>query len=292
MTCPRALILFSLRIFSLKLILRLEICLLALYEFNVFQKLFSYLIILKVISTIMKNANSYSESAELFAKDSNNKLHENHTTCENKSTTTASEARKTNPNEYNTPSITPPPIEMSLSFLPGKTFETVERRYYTRYYKPQSNDEDQVVLLHSNRICLVSLAPKHPIIQQNLKIVHLEFEVGNKRKPTDRLSNKVSGKGKKGGQSIDEKAILCLVHCENGNKYPLRSCVRGTLIEINPLIVENPSLLVEKPLSEGHLAVILPKLPEGLLRLKADLMTEEQYMQETVSLTLASNTDT
>ena len=67
------------------------------------------------------------------------------------------------------------------------------------------------------------------------------------------------------------------MQCENENKYPLRSCVRGTLIEINPLIVENPSLLTEKPFAEGHLAVILPKLPEGLERLKGDLMTEEQY---------------
>jgi glycine cleavage system H lipoate-binding protein len=240
----------------------------------------------------MNIANSYSESAKVFVKDSNDKLHEHRTTCKNKPTTTVSEALKTNPNEYNTPSCTPPTIEMSLSCNPGKTFETVERRYYTRYYKPLDNEEDQVVLLHSNRICLVSLAPKHPIIRQNLKIEHLEFEVGNKRKPINRLSNKVSGKGKKGGQSVDEKAILCLVHCVNGNKYPIRSCVRGTLIEINPLIVKNPSLLVEKPFSEGHLAVILPKLPDGLVRLKADLMTEERYMEETDCLTLASNSDT
>ena len=170
-----------------------------------------------------------------------------------------------------------PPIELSLSKPADKIFDTVERRYYKRYYKVQENKEDQVVLLHSNRICLVSLAPNHPIITTHQKIVSLEFEVGNKRKPTDRLSNKVSGKGKKGGQSVDEKAILCLVHCENGSKYPLRSCVRGTLIEINPLIVENPSLLIEKPFAEGHLAVILPKLPEGLERLKSDLLTEDQY---------------
>ena len=170
-----------------------------------------------------------------------------------------------------------PPIELSLSKPADKIFDTVERRYYKRYYKVQENKEDQVVLLHSNRICLVSLAPNHPIITTRQKIVSLEFEVGNKRKPTDRLSNKVSGKGKKGGQSVDEKAILCLVHCENGSKYPLRSCVRGTLIEINPLIVENPSLLIEKPFAEGHLAVILPKLPEGLERLKSDLLTEDQY---------------
>ena len=170
-----------------------------------------------------------------------------------------------------------PPIELSLSKPADKIFDTVERRYYKRYYKVQENKEDQVVLLHSNRICLISLSPNHPIITNNQKIISLEFQVGNKRKPTDRLSNKVSGKGKKGGQSVDEKAILCVVQCENENKYSLRSCVRGTLIEINPLIVENPSLLIEKPFAEGHLAVILPKLPEGLERLKGDLMTEEQY---------------
>ena len=169
-----------------------------------------------------------------------------------------------------------PPIELSLQSCRTKKYETVERRYYKRYYKLQ-NGEDQVVLLHSNRICLVSIAQKHPIIERNLKIIHLEFEVGNKRKPTDRLSNKVTGKGKKGGQSIDEKAILCWVHCENGSKYAIRSCLRGTLIEINPLVVENPQLLATKPLSEGHLAVILPKLPEGLEKLKTELLTEQEY---------------
>ena len=177
-----------------------------------------------------------------------------------------------------------PPIELSLSQPVDRIFDSVERRYYKRYYKVQENTEDQVVLLHSNRICLISLAPKHPIIKDNHKIVSLEFEVGNKRKPTDRLSNKVTGKGKKGGQSVDEKAILCIVHCENGSKYPLRSCVRGTLIEINPLIVENPSLLIEKPFADGHLAVILPKLPEGLERLKTDLLTEEMYESSSLSL--------
>ena len=176
-----------------------------------------------------------------------------------------------------------PPIELSIDLSSNKKYETVERRYFKRHYKMQEDGEDQVVLLHSNRICLVSIAPKHPIIQNNLRIANLEFEVGRKSKPTDRLSNKVSGKGKKGGQSIDERAILCWVHCENGSKYAIRSCVRGTLIEINPLVVKNPQLLAEKPLSDGHLAVILPKLPEGLERLKTELYTEEQYNTRTDS---------
>ena len=176
--------------------------------------------------------------------------------------------------------IVPPVIESSVSPLGSAGLQSVERRYYKRYYNLQENQEDQVVLLHSNRICLVSLAPRHPIIRNNLQIAHLEFEVGNKRKPTDRLSNKVTGKGKKGGQSVDEKAILTSIECTNGEKYLIRSCLRGTLIEINPLVVENPSLLSEKPFAEGHLAVILPKLPEGIDRLKSDLLTEEQYVKQ------------
>ena len=185
-----------------------------------------------------------------------------------------------------------PPIELSLSQPPEKIFDSVERRYYTRYYKVQENTEDQVVLLHSNRICLVSLSPKHPLIQSNKKVASLEFQVGNPKKPIDRLSNKVTGKGKKGGQSVDEKAILCVVNCEDGSKYLLRSCVRGTLIEINPLIVETPSLLLEKPFSEGYLAVILPKLPEGLERLKTDLLTEEQYDNNFNTITEPMNEST
>jgi glycine cleavage system H lipoate-binding protein len=75
------------------------------------------------------------------------------------------------------------------------------------------------------------------------------------------FQNKVSGKGKKGGQSLDEKSILFYINCESGERYPVRSCVRGKLISLNQKIVENPSLIFNKSLGQSHLATILTKIP-------------------------------
>ena len=62
-----------------------------------------------------------------------------------------------------------------------------------------------------------------------LQIAKLEFEVGGGKlnkagqsTTTDRLSNKVSGKGKKGGQAVDERAILCWLECQDGTRYILK----------------------------------------------------------------------
>ena len=53
-----------------------------------------------------------------------------------------------------------PQIEKSIDL--SETYKTVEDRYYTRFFYQQEDGEDQVVLVHSNRICLVSIAPNHP----------------------------------------------------------------------------------------------------------------------------------
>ena len=93
-----------------------------------------------------------------------------------------------------------PPIEQSLNLL--QPYQTVEERYYSKYYFVQSNGEDHVVLVHTNRICLVSLAPNHPVIKEKKTIKKLDFDVS---KNCNRLKNTVSGKGKKGGQGLDER---------------------------------------------------------------------------------------
>lgn len=41
----------------------------------------------------------------------------------------------------------------------------------------------------------------------------------------DRTENKVSGKGKKGGQQLECNSLLCEVECSSGNKYLVRRFV-------------------------------------------------------------------
>lgn len=171
-----------------------------------------------------------------------------------------------------------PAIEASLDLsLP---YKTVEERYYSKYfYVSESDGQDQVVLVHSNRVCLVSLAPNHPVIKDKKAIKALNFDVS---KNTNRLKNKVSGKGKKGGQGLDEKSILCFIECEDGQQFPVRSCIRGKLVGLNQKVVENPNIILEKSCGEAHLAIILTKIPDGIAELKTRLMSEDEYTSKHV----------
>lgn len=44
------------------------------------------------------------------------------------------------------------------------------------------------------RICIVTVASSHPLLAENKTVVKVDFQVGEE---TNRLDNKVSGKGKK-----------------------------------------------------------------------------------------------
>jgi len=180
-----------------------------------------------------------------------------------------------------------PPIEQSIDL--SETYKTVEDRYYTRFFYQQEDGEDQVVLVHSNRICLVSIAPNHPVIKDKKVIKNLNFQVSQN---CDRLKNKVSGKGKKGGQGLDEKAILCFIECESGETYTIRSCVKGRLVTINQKIVENPQLILDKSPGEAHLAIILTKIPDGIAELKSRLLSEEEYLSKCNDQTTIKREDT
>ncbi|XP_021345534.1 protein Simiate-like [Mizuhopecten yessoensis] len=71
---------------------------------------------------------------------------------------------------------------------------SVTDRYYTRKYKiGKTEDQDVCVLAHSNRICIVTLAPSHPVVAKKKKVTSVSFDVTG----ANRLDNKVSGKGKK-----------------------------------------------------------------------------------------------
>jgi len=101
----------------------------------------------------------------------------------------------------------------------------------------------------------------------------VDFQVN---KDTDRSQNKVSGKSKKGAQWLTELAPLCHVTCEDGCVYTLCSCIKGSLVEVNENLKERPQLLVEKPDTEGYIAMILTSLKDHELQ-KDKLLSPEQY---------------
>ncbi|XP_004073855.1 protein Simiate [Oryzias latipes] len=136
-------------------------------------------------------------------------------------------------------------------------------RYYTRWYRADMKGqpcEDHCILQHSNRICVVTLAETHPVLQNGRTIKTINYQISN---GCSRLNNKVSGKSKRGGQFLTDFAPLCRITCTDETKYTIYSCIRGRLLEVNENILERPNLLLEKPSTEGYIAVILPKFEES-----------------------------
>lgn len=155
-------------------------------------------------------------------------------------------------------------------------YKTVLQRYYKPMFLTKIGEkviDHQCVLFHSNRICLVTIAPSHPIIVEKKSIIKIDFVT---EENVDRLKNKVSGKGKRGGQKLEETSILCKVECDDASTYTIYSCVKGKLIEINKNLIENPNLLATKYNTYGHIAIILTDL-SVINSLKNSMLDEDTY---------------
>jgi Glycine cleavage H-protein len=168
----------------------------------------------------------------------------------------------------------PPGIDDSFE-KPAKIQTVTERYYSPRYVLDASGieGEDLCVLFHSNKICLITLAPTHPIIALKKEVIKFNFEVSRN---VDRRLNKVSGKGKHGAQILQPNSVICFVECSDGTNYSISSCLNGKLVEINEAIVSNPNLLIERPQAEGYLAIVLPNLVNSC-KAKDNLMSYESY---------------
>jgi len=168
----------------------------------------------------------------------------------------------------------PPGIEESFE-KPTKILTVTERYYSPRYVLNASGieGEDLCILFHSNKICLITLAPTHPVISQNKKIEKFNFEISRN---VDRRLNKVSGKGKHGAQILQPSSAICFIECSDGSTYSICSCVNGKLVEINNSIVANPDLVVTRSQAEGYLAIVLPNIPNSC-KAKEEFLTYEDY---------------
>ncbi|XP_044192187.1 protein Abitram [Thunnus albacares] len=149
-------------------------------------------------------------------------------------------------------------------------------RYYTRWYRADMKGkpcEDHCILQHSNRLCVITLAETHPVLQNGRTIKNINYQISN---GCSRLNNKVSGKSKRGGQFLTDFAPLCRITCTDETEYTIYSCIRGRLLEVNENILETPALLLEKPSTEGYIAVILPKFEESK-SITENLLSREEF---------------
>ncbi|CAL7945278.1 unnamed protein product [Xylocopa violacea] len=154
------------------------------------------------------------------------------------------------------------------------SFPTITERYFTAYYKldVQSPADDICVLMHSNRICMLTLAPSHTVFQ-NKDITKVDFKVSDK---LDRILNKVSGKSKHGAQPLQTNSNICIITCSDGKTHTIKCCIIGKLVEVNEALLQNPKLLLEPPHKGGYLAIVLPNI-KLLDKMKKSLLTQEQY---------------
>uniref|UniRef100_A0A1B6C9I2 Protein Abitram n=1 Tax=Clastoptera arizonana TaxID=38151 RepID=A0A1B6C9I2_9HEMI len=168
------------------------------------------------------------------------------------------------------------PIEKS--FNSSQEYQDVCTRYYTSRYSIDVSEKysDFCILFHSNKICVITLAPSHPIIAEKKDIVKIDFKVSSN---VDRLTNKVSGKGKHGAQILQPLSPLFFVECSDKSKYTMYSCISGKLIEINDNLVQNPNLLVQNPMDKGYIAIVLPPIRHGE-KYRDQLLTPEKYKEE------------
>ncbi|XP_046747811.1 protein Abitram [Diprion similis] len=166
-------------------------------------------------------------------------------------------------------------LHILKSFKPTTAFPNVTERYLTPYYhvNEESAGDDTCIWVHSNRICLISLASSHDIIKMQKKIKCINFKVTEK---LDRASNKVSGKSKHGAQPLQPSSTICSIECEDGGKYSVKCNMTGKLMEVNDALLKKPELLFEPPHKGGYLAIALPNI-NRFETLTTELLTQESY---------------
>lgn len=152
-------------------------------------------------------------------------------------------------------------------------YPSIVDRYFTRFYfpkvSPENNEnEDHIVLFHSNRLCLIGLAKSHIAFTKGIKSIC--YNIGN----CDRSQNQVKGKKKKGGMNLQPLTTLAIISCKDGSEYKVVSCITGKLIEVNDRLENDfEKLSVE---GDGYIAVILCK-PENCEKIKSSLVAEQDY---------------
>jgi hypothetical protein len=145
-------------------------------------------------------------------------------------------------------------------------------RYYTTFYSPDADGvpgNDQFVHVQSNRICIVGLAPSHPIVRGRLVASSVVYAP-----QMDKLN--VSGKRKHGNVFVDNRQPLATVTTACGRVFVIRAGMRGDVLELNAALATSPGLVASHPTTNGHIAVLDVKL-HRLADMQKGLLGWEDY---------------
>ena len=158
-----------------------------------------------------------------------------------------------------------------MSLAKRVKYPSVIERYYTKYYRRNVHNElnnDTMVLVHSNRVCVLMLSERHPIVEQSLAIQSIESLAS--------VNQSMSGKSKRGADYVQPNKLLYRIQCVDEQQFTICASIKGRLVELNDEIIKTPQLLRDKPQGEGYLAVFIPSLKDGENNLKL-LLTEQDY---------------
>lgn len=173
----------------------------------------------------------------------------------------------------NVDKVSAPSIRKRVEIPENIPPSVVERYYESRYATKVNNkpNQDYSVLIHSNNLCILSLAPSHVLMGKTID--KIDFQVSDN---THRLSNKMTGKRKKGAQIVQAGSVLCKIYCSDGEEHKILSAIPGKLMEINSKLEETPNIMVTKPDGLGFIAIILPQ-KQRFEAIRDGLLTKEQY---------------
>ena len=90
---------------------------------------------------------------------------------------------------------------------------------------------------------MITLAPHHPILAEKKVVKSIDFE--GEHMSSNRLMNQVSGKRKRGGQKLKERSVICRINCQDESSHCMLSSIKGTLVEINSQLLEEPQLITQ-----------------------------------------------
>ena len=157
-------------------------------------------------------------------------------------------------------------------------YPTFIERYFTKHYMldVKHANNDHLILIHSNKVAVIALAPTHTLLvnKDKYKLDRVEF--------VQQVSEEMSGKHKHNAKNVNFNQPICKLHCretdETVKSFVVYACLNAKLAEINENIVKNPQLLIDKPDTEGHIAILIPRL-ESLKEQCSLFKTHEEFLK-------------
>eukprot|EP01137_Pigoraptor_chileana_P030396 Opistho-2@16898 len=144
----------------------------------------------------------------------------------------------------------------AVTWDPSRPPPSVIERYYEQFYAvgvKGKEGNDFYIHLHTNRLCVIGLAPSHPIVQGQLAIKEVVFD-RKKKKQQDRAPGE-----KKVIVNVFPDSVLCDIVCDNGLVFPVYAVLPGELMDKNAGLLTNPQLITSKTSTDGYIGIVAPK---------------------------------